>query len=105
MNDNQKNFCDVCGVLEGQFHKWGCSEEPCPFCENPTGQSASSCDCMYQWAKFEGINPGDELTKDKWRRRCEKKGRFVYIDFPRICARCGRNCLMVQIGVVTFLPE
>ena len=62
------NICHDCGVSEGQIHQWGCDMEACPFC----GGQLISCDC------------------DKTNEEIEAKGRIPYIQWPWVCARCGK---------------
>jgi hypothetical protein len=62
-----KKTCHDCGVEEGQIHKWNCDMEECPNC----GGQMISCDCL--------------LTE----KSAEILGRFPYIVYPNLCARCG----------------
>jgi hypothetical protein len=60
-------LCPDCGMIEGQFHHYGCSLECCPWC----GWQLISC------------------PHARWRRRLAATGRVPFIFYPWVCARCG----------------
>lgn len=93
--------CGDCGVVEGQYHVPGCDLERCPFC---SGQLIS-CECIYErLGLFEPDKYGPETANlppeiyeggpstDHLRRWEQILGpnRYPYIDYPLVCARCGR---------------
>lgn len=94
--------CGDCGVEEGQLHEFGCDMERCPFC----GNQLISCNCVYELLKIrdeekytaetsflppdiysEGITVAQER---QWLKLLNDKGRIPWIDYPIICARCGK---------------
>jgi len=93
--------CHDCGVEEGKLHHAGCDMERCPFC----GGQSISCSCSYKRLglfdsiKYEletgylppdiynnGLSPEQEK---QWKTILEKQGRYPYIVYPVMCARCG----------------
>jgi hypothetical protein len=85
--------CGDCAVSEGEFHKPGCDMEICPFC----GGQLISCGCAYKIPGID-ISPGtyayengltEELEK-QWDELLKKKGLVPYIQWPNICAKCGK---------------
>lgn len=107
-----RSLCHDCGVFEGNRHVRGCDVERCPFC----GNQLASCECRYkhfypnyQPAKWdyerktwsEDSHPTNGLPEDvyknglppaqyeEWNRILTEKGRFRFIRFPNMCARCG----------------
>ncbi len=92
--------CHDCGVGEGQLHEWNaCDTERCPFC----GGQLASCFCKYRLLDYRldftlpeyGL-PHDIWTDGlsseesaQWRKLCEAKGRYPWIEYPVLCARCG----------------
>jgi hypothetical protein len=90
-----------CGAVEGEYHKFGCRWEYCPFCER---QFAEGCECSYDLLGLKsrrrspayGYLPQEiyerGLTQDhqaRWFMLCEEKGRIPYVYSPQLCARCG----------------
>jgi hypothetical protein len=96
-----KRVCE-CGAKEGQWHRFGCRFEQCPFCEGTLG---SDCDCCYDLLGLRSSsNPPeyDGLPRDvykgglsaeqeaRWQAILEARGRLPFVDAPQMCARCGR---------------
>ncbi len=93
--------CHDCGVLEGQLHEWECPEEPCPFCGQP--REVVICECRRKYIDpavmrtldsliledDEGYDEVSGKVSEMWKEICEKKGRFPFVWYPRVCARCG----------------
>ena len=105
--------CHCCGVKEGQIHHYECDMERCPFC----GLQLITCGCCYKKLGFDYKEPiwdystksftpeshptnglpkdiyenglPDDLT-EKWHIILEEKGRVPHIQWPNICARCGK---------------
>ena len=97
---NKQKICFGCGVKEGQFHKFGCIMEICPFC----GKKLASCSCRYNKLEcdlekvyYNGLSKEEEK---KWISILNQKGRIPYILYPEICHRCGK--LWPDTFVVTF---
>ena len=66
-----KRLCHDCGAEEGQIHELGCDMECCPYC----GGQLISCGCPGQYMTLEALN---------------EKGRIPYIEYPNVCAKCGK---------------
>lgn len=89
----QAKTCHDCGCQEGDLHGLGCDMESCPFC----GGQLISCDCVYDqlgidagpgtWAFEHGLT---EEQEKQWLALLEKKGRIPYIQWPNLCAYCGK---------------
>ena len=94
--------CHDCGAKEGELHQPGCDMERCPFC----GRQLITCDCAYEKLGLfdrqhysaataflppeiyhHGLPPELEAA---WNAMLEKQGRFPYIVYPNLCARCGQ---------------
>jgi hypothetical protein len=92
MKINQSQ-CHDCGCQEGEIHELGCDMERCPFC----GGQLISCDCRY---KLLGIDDSPStytyehgLTlkqEESWLKVLDGKGRVPFIQWPTVCARCGK---------------
>ena len=80
----QKARCGDCAVEEGEIHWYGCDMEVCPFC----GYQLLSCDCMCDAA--EHSDQGLPCESDEWLDKLEAKGRIPYIQYPNMCAKCGK---------------
>lgn len=101
-HEMMKPKCHDCGVEEGQYHLLGCDMERCPFC----GNQLLVCDCaltelgLYDNEKYDAstdfLSPEvyeQGLTDEQqiqWLRRLEERGRFPFIEYPLVCAKCGR---------------
>ena len=97
-----KPICHDCGVEEGQYHLLGCDMERCPFC----GGQLISCDCPYKllglfnkskYGKDTAFLPpaiyANGLTREqeaRWEAMLNKKGRAPFIEYPIVCAKCGK---------------
>lgn len=94
------NHCLGCGVIEGQFHVFGCVSEICLFCN----ELSAYCDCMYEHFNLvdESLYPDYphiplELLEngfpremiDEWELHMMQSGRYPFILYPDICCRCG----------------
>lgn len=75
--------CMECGVLEGDFHKYGCHFEKCPFC----GEYLMGCECSLHILQNR-LNRKD--IDDQWLEILTIAGRVPFIYYPMICARCGK---------------
>ncbi len=84
--DRKKIRCAGCGIPEGLKHVPGCCAERCPFC----GNQLASCDCCYTEMEISGYRRLSESEKKQWIGILEEKGRFPYIRYPNVCAKCGR---------------
>ncbi len=92
--------CHDCGVEEGKTHLFGCDMEECPFC----GEQILSCSCVYQLLgyNFDSQKPLAGLPlqiyenglppekTNEWIEILNKKGRIPWIQYPLICAHCGK---------------
>jgi hypothetical protein len=91
---SDEQICHDCGVLEGQIHELGCDMERCAFC---AGQFIG-CDCRYETLNIDH-RPGtyayqNGLTDEQkagWMAILNKKGRVPFIEYPNMCARCGKH--------------
>jgi hypothetical protein len=89
----ERSRCGDCGCLEGELHEWGCDQERCPIC----GHQLIICDCVYERLQIDA-SPGtvvysEELTRDQdeeWYRYLTFVGRVPYIQWPNMCAYCGK---------------
>lgn len=102
MSKEKVSTCFECGVKEGQYHQPGCFNEKCPFC----GGQLVSCDCCYKHLKLidkkkytaatDFLSPSiykNGLTRAqgmKWDKILKKKGLIPYIQYPIVCAYCGK---------------
>ena len=94
--------CHDCDALEGELHGLGCDMERCPFC----GHQLISCSCVYKelglYSKYyygpetaflapevykHGLSKEQET---RWLTMLQEKGRIPWIQYPNICARCGK---------------
>lgn len=101
MGSKNPTCCHDCGVQEGELHQFGCDMEVCPFC----GRQLISRGCVYRelhledssrWSTEtahlppsvyqEGLSQEQERL---WLEMLTARGRFPYILWPTICARCG----------------
>ena len=93
--------CHDCGAKEGELHQYSCDMERCPFC----GHQLITCDCRYEKLDLFNVIYGAEtshlpprvyykgLNDSEWRQwqaMLEAKGRFPYIVYPVMCAKCGK---------------
>jgi len=87
----ERATCHDCGVKEGEIHKYGCDMEACPFC----GNQLITCGCYYKildisdkvWVYKHGLTKEQERM---WLIQLRWKGRIPYIQYPNICAKCGK---------------
>jgi hypothetical protein len=78
------NQCQGCNVPAGQYHIFGCPNEPCPFC---FGQLLS-CGCIFTrlgldpgaLGTYEGISADQE---ERWHQILTAKGRVPFGADPR----------------------
>ena len=100
MAEKQRAVCHDCGVKEGEIHKYGCDTERCPFC----GMQLITCNCSYEKLGYK-FDPQKEFCglpkavyekglpkkeREKWIKMLEAEGRIPYIEYPLLCARCGK---------------
>jgi hypothetical protein len=92
--------CHDCKCKEGEIHDFGCDNERCPFC----GGQLISCGCCYKHLGYDYdlnkpmVGLPEEVYKHglseaktkKWLTILDKKGRIPYIQYPYLCARCGK---------------
>lgn len=89
--------CGSCGVAEGKLHELGCGMERCRVCG---GQFISS-QCVIQHFCPNGLprevlengltEKDEEKQEAEWLAHIETLGgRVPYIDWPILCARCGK---------------
>ena len=107
------SICHDCGVKEGEIHELGCDMEICCFC----GGQLFSCECCYKElglfdkkkynASTAYLPPkiyAHGLTmaqQRKWEAILNAKGRWPYIQYPNVCAKCGKlwpDLFMVSDG-------
>jgi hypothetical protein len=97
------SLCHDCGAREGELHKLrGCDMERCPFC----GGQLISCGCAERWfyptyefgkKPFSGLPENvyrDGLSEAQclaWDDALEAQGRIPWIQWPNLCARCGKR--------------
>jgi len=74
--------CHDCGVPEGALHRPGCDMERCPFC----GGQLITCSCQAMMLGA-GHSPAQE---EGWKYLLDEKGRIPWIQWPNLCAYCGR---------------
>ena len=98
----ERAMCHDCGALEGALHERGCDMERCPFC----GHQLITCYCR---CEFLGLpNPGEygpnteylspyvyshglnDKQQAEWLRILTAKGRIPWVEYPNICAKCGK---------------
>jgi hypothetical protein len=85
--------CGNCGLAEGKLHELGCGMERCREC----GGQFISCDCAIQHFYPNGLprevyeNGLTKKEEAEWLAHIETLGgRVPYIDWPILCARCGK---------------
>jgi len=78
-----KELCKVCSVKDGEFHRFGCPIEICPWCQ---GQLVN-CNCRFVQAGLKELKTNAQL--DKFLEIVEAKGRIPFaaadqdISFPK----------------------
>jgi len=101
--DTLKQIRCECGAHQGEFHKWGCSGEVCPFC----GGQLTTCGCVCEHLRLPmPENPIEclnvtfgltELQTKRWRRILDKKGRVPFVYWPPLCRYCGDSVEMFNV--------
>lgn len=92
-----KTKCPGCGVEEGYLHEEGCGKEICPFCDC----QLLFCGCWETKLTALGFeireDQDDEFEvrlpdewEQKWQAILNEKGRIPFIEYPTICAKCGK---------------
>jgi hypothetical protein len=101
--EKQGPTCHDCGAREGELHQFGCDMERCPFC----GGQLIGCGCEYKILGYKYYGPMshhstsglpkdvfyDGLPDEEWRVFrwvLDQRGRIPYIQYPVLCARCGK---------------
>lgn len=64
--------CPVCSVRHGEFHRFGCSIEVCPWC----GGQLANCNCRFSVLQRDTITSQAQL--DTLLRKVEEKGRIPF---------------------------
>jgi len=78
-----KELCKVCSVKDGEFHRFGCPVEICPWCQ---GQLAN-CNCRFVKTGQKELKTNAQV--DKFLKIVESKGRIPFaaanqdISFPK----------------------
>jgi hypothetical protein len=67
-----RELCKVCSVKDGEFHRFGCPVEICPWCH---GQLAN-CNCRFAKAGQNELKTDAQL--DKFLKKVEEKGRIPF---------------------------
>lgn len=82
-----KPTCYECGAEEGQLHEFGCFVERCPFC----GGQLASCPCLGRKIDVQETEDGfvNEEQSLEWEAMLTAKGRYPFIVYPLVCAKCG----------------
>lgn len=102
MSEAVATRCHDCCAEEGQLHLVGCDMERCPFC----GNQLITCGCCYEIlglrdpAKYSSRTshlPPEVYTSGlseaqgrRWLSILENKGRVPWIQYPVLCAKCGK---------------
>ena len=82
----KKARCGDCDVEEGEIHQFNCDMEVCPFCGNQL--------LMCNLSDGEGSDKyvmSDKAPTIYSISRDETKARIPYIEYPVLCAKCGKK--------------
>lgn len=85
----RRTRCRDCGILEGEFHEFGCAGERCPFCS----RQLLTCDCLEEHIDTSSC-PDDAdgylaPIAREWEAMLTAKGRVPFMYYPNLCAKCG----------------